>query len=905
MGIRTVRVGVLALSLVAATAVPAATATTADDVWLDAVGIDRATVEAVDYRGHPDAVGVLNRPLGGLPTAGGDYLVLSTGRVADVLGDDVDVEASTAFGVGGGVTGNDLSQLTLTLTPPSAARCLAFDFVFISEEYPNFVGSQYNDIFTAELNESRWDLDTSTSLIASPNNFAYDPENNIISVNTLFEFTPIAGTVFNGGTPPLTARTPVETDVNTGTMDLILSIQDVGDDVLDSAVLLDNFRWVGGANCARGADSLVDSDGDGLPDVWESEGIDYTGDGNIDIDLPAMGADPNRKDLFIQVDWMVREPKCLWKLCWGGRSFEPNRAALDDVVAAFAAAPVDNPDGTTGITVHIDAGPDSVMDPTTGARWGDRSAAGPVAHTSSLGSFVADGRYDWTAFDALKEVHFPAPRRDVFHYALYADTYGGSGSSGISRGLPGSDFLVTDGHSSWGSSGFTRTQERGTFMHELGHNLDLMHGGDRHEQRGTDYRSIMNYHYQLVGLPGARPLDYSRSTPVIDWNRLRFDGGSIGDLGDTAPLPQLTEPDSITVDIARELDAYASDGDGTVDIVGPSLVLTGTGDQHLLVDVTNVGDATATYELEVASDVVEADTVEVSLNGHATERVHLPVRVVGAAGTDGQVTVTLTDPDGTELHRGVAELFVVDLAEEADDAADALDALAGVDDELDDELRALLTDLLAGDEPIDPDPSRPTPPSCRASTSMVFPDVDRNDVHATNIGCAAALELVRGKEDGRFDPLGRLTRGQAASILARSLVASNVALPAVSGAGPFVDVAGDTHRTAIVQLAELGVVEGRTATTFEPGAPVTRGQLASLLERASRLQLAGYPPVDGPRFADIAGSVHQTAIDRLHAADIVAGLRGGTSFGPQRPVTRAQTASLVVRWLNDQHDRHR
>ena len=47
-----------------------------------------------------------------------------------------------------------------------------------------------------------------------------------------------------------------------------------------------------------------DSDGDGLLDDWEMHGIDLDGDGIIDLDLPAMGANPFHKDLFLELDWV-------------------------------------------------------------------------------------------------------------------------------------------------------------------------------------------------------------------------------------------------------------------------------------------------------------------------------------------------------------------------------------------------------------------------------------------------------------------------------------------------------------------------------------------------------------------------------------------------------------------------
>src|SRR5699024_5997022 len=41
---------------------------------------------------------------------------------------------------------------------------------------------------------------------------------------------------------------------------------------------------------------LIDYDLDGIPDIWEEEGLDTDKDGNIDLDLPAMGAVVGHKD---------------------------------------------------------------------------------------------------------------------------------------------------------------------------------------------------------------------------------------------------------------------------------------------------------------------------------------------------------------------------------------------------------------------------------------------------------------------------------------------------------------------------------------------------------------------------------------------------------------------------------
>jgi hypothetical protein len=76
-----------------------------------------------------------------------------------------------------------------------------------------------------------------------------------------------------------------------------------------------------------------DTDGDRLPDVAELRG--ETDDG---VALP--GADPLRKDLYVQVDRGRRVPPLS----------ERERAAL---VRAFATMPVDNPGGEDGIALHL------------------------------------------------------------------------------------------------------------------------------------------------------------------------------------------------------------------------------------------------------------------------------------------------------------------------------------------------------------------------------------------------------------------------------------------------------------------------------------------------------------------------------------------------------------------------
>ena len=76
------------------------------------------------------------------------------------------------------------STASLKLNIPSSANCLGFDFAFYSEEFEEFVGSNFNDTFTAEIGGT--DITINGSEVIAPLNFAFGAVGEIISVNTAF-----------------------------------------------------------------------------------------------------------------------------------------------------------------------------------------------------------------------------------------------------------------------------------------------------------------------------------------------------------------------------------------------------------------------------------------------------------------------------------------------------------------------------------------------------------------------------------------------------------------------------------------------------------------------------------------------------------------------------------------------
>lgn len=109
-----------------------------------------------------------------------------------------------------------------------------------------------------------------------------------------------------------------------------------------------------------------------------------------------------------------------------------------------------------------------------------------------------------------------------------------------------------------------------------------------------------------------------------------------------------------------------------------------------------------------------------------------------------------------------------------------------------------------------------------------FADVPAGHTHHTGIRAAHAAGLVRGFPDGTFRPEQPVTRGQLASVLRRALGLAPGPLPTRYLDVPITD----PHAAAISAVTGAGLMTGFADGTFRPGQPVTRGQLASVLARS-------------------------------------------------------------------------
>jgi hypothetical protein len=205
----------------------------------DGPAVTGASFATIPPGGSPTAVS--DSPLVSFPLTGGSYGILSTGDAN--LADDPNTAGSAGASDGGaavrGTSDRDVTILKVDLKVPSGTNCLSVDFRFFSEEFPEYVGKSVNDAFVAELDKSTWT--TAGNVITAPNNFAFDPTGQVVSINstgvTSVSAANSVGTTYDAGTTLLRASTPA----SPGNHSLYLSIFDQGDGIYDSAVFVDRL----------------------------------------------------------------------------------------------------------------------------------------------------------------------------------------------------------------------------------------------------------------------------------------------------------------------------------------------------------------------------------------------------------------------------------------------------------------------------------------------------------------------------------------------------------------------------------------------------------------------------------------------------------------------------------------
>ena len=151
---------------------------------------------------------------------------------------------------------------------------------------------------------------------------------------------------------------------------------------------------------------------------------------------------------------------------------------------------------------------------------------------------------------------------------------------------------------------------------------------------------------------------------------------------------------------------------------------------------------------------------------------------------------------------------------------------------------------------------------------------------------------VIGYMDGNVRPYGLISRAETTTIFFR-LLKDSVRDGNLLTSNTYTDVADDYWaNTAISTMTGLGIVQGRSTTTFDPKAPITRAQFAAICARFDTGKSSGEQT-----FSDIQGHWAEKYIERAAELGWIKGFEDGT-FRPDTYITRAQAMTMINRVLN-------
>lgn len=182
-------------------------------------------------------------------------------------------------------------------------------------------------------------------------------------------------------------------------------------------------------------------------------------------------------------------------------------------------------------------------------------------------------------------------------------------------------------------------------------------------------------------------------------------------------------------------------------------------------------------------------------------------------------------------------------------------------------------------------------------TAAEYEDIPDGFWGEAAIRTASGKLLMRGRDEGRFDPEGRITRAEYPTVLLRTAGLMNR-----SASSTFTDVPFDAWYNRSVSIAyRLGIVNGLEDGGFAPNAELTRAEAMTMLGRTiDAIGLGG--ALSEAEVEQLLGAYADRELipewARLHTAlSIKYGLIEGEGerINPLGELTRAQAAAIAIR----------
>ena len=222
----------------------------------DAISAQPGLVRRAWFSAAPPAsrpVAVSTTRLAGFPRprrSSGRFAILSTGD-ATLAGNRNDSTFTGRDAGGPSIRGAfDVTILRLDLRIPRGATCVSFDVRLLSDEYREAIGTQFGDMFVAELGESNWRIGAPPdTTLSAPRNVATSAGQPLTIADTGFSAMSragSAGTTYDGGTRLIRVAGPV----SPGDGLLFMSILERGDRLYDTSAFIDNLRTSSPSVCS-------------------------------------------------------------------------------------------------------------------------------------------------------------------------------------------------------------------------------------------------------------------------------------------------------------------------------------------------------------------------------------------------------------------------------------------------------------------------------------------------------------------------------------------------------------------------------------------------------------------------------------------------------------------------------
>lgn len=188
-------------------------------------------------------------------------------------------------------------------------------------------------------------------------------------------------------------------------------------------------------------------------------------------------------------------------------------------------------------------------------------------------------------------------------------------------------------------------------------------------------------------------------------------------------------------------------------------------------------------------------------------------------------------------------------------------------------------------------PAPATPAPTVEPGTQVFDDVPTTHWAYSYIMDLYNAGVVNGTSATTFEPESNVTRAEFTAMAVRVF-----GLKATAITTQFTDVAADAWYAEVISAAlEAGIVTGVTETEFDPEAQVTREQMAAIIGR-----YLGTTSDAALTYTD-ADSIEEYAkpyVAGLSASELLNGYTDG-SFQPKANATRAEAATLIDRVMNE------